>query len=143
MRILRLIFLASIAMFLCATDIEHIAEDGEPNHSDRRYGLELYVYQLTSLLDMQIDEIAEMIPEQEVEKLRSDHYTWKIERDIQCAKVGRTEPGELRELECLAELSEVYFERHEIEIGNLEIQRKKKDDPKQEVTPNNVLQPIP
>ncbi len=125
MKLLRLILLASFSIFLCATDIELVAEDDEANPSDPRYDLELYVYQLTSLLDDQLEEIAVMIPKHEVEKLRNDHYAWKIERDIQCAKIGRTEPGELRELECLSELSEVYFDQRELEIIDLEDVREK------------------
>jgi len=92
--------------------------------------LELYVYHLTWLLDTQIDEIAEIIPEHEVEKLRKDHYTWKIERDIRCAKIGRMESGELRELECLAELSEAYYDRRETEISDLESIRNKEKSTK-------------
>ncbi|MCH9015883.1 MAG: hypothetical protein IH877_09395 [Gemmatimonadetes bacterium] len=115
----------SFALFLCATDIVVEIDDSQEDPSDRRYELEQYVYDLTWICDIQINEIAAMIPEREVEKLRNDHYVWKIDRDIQCAKIGRTESGELREFECLAELSEAYFTQRELEISDLESLRDK------------------
>jgi hypothetical protein len=109
-----------IAPFLCGTDIASAVEDDQAPPSDQHRKLELYVHHITALCDLKIDEISTMIPKKEVETLRSDHYAWKLDRDVRCAATARSEAGELRELECLAELSEEYLDRRESEIAEIE-----------------------
>ena len=120
MDILRFNLIAAIVPLLCATDIALTLDDTQESFADQRRALEMYVHHLTALCDSQIEEISTMTPKHEVEKLRSDHYAWKLDRDLRCAATARSESGELRELECLAELSEEYFDRRESEIAELQ-----------------------
>ena len=105
----RILLLALTAAFLPGTTIVQNDEGHDSNPSKRRYDLELYIYQFTALLDTQIEEISEFLSEGEIQDLRAEFYTWKIERDVHCSRIGRTEPGEFRELECLEELTEAYY----------------------------------
>lgn len=74
-----------------------------------------------------------MIPPGEVERLRSQHYAWKLHRDIHCADAGRNASDELGELQCLADLTSQYFDRREIELSEIEARRA--DVPGEESSP--------
>ncbi len=86
-----------------------------------RPALEAYLHELMVQVEAQIEEIAAAIPPREVERLRSEHYAWELQRDTYCADAGRNSTNELRELECLAELTSQYFDRRELEISKLPI----------------------
>jgi hypothetical protein len=105
------------AHFATASQVEPFKSDLA---GDQRSAFERFVYHLTVICDGQIDDIAALIPEQAVASLRDEHYAWKLERDIMCAEIARTEPGELRELHCLSEATSEYFDWRELQIGELE-----------------------
>lgn len=109
--------LVLIVPVLCATNL---MLDGEPRVGDRRYELEMYVHQLTAFCDLQIEEIASAIASADIEALHSEHYAWKLNRDIYCAEAGLNSSDELGELNCLAEWTEEYFERRDVEIAEIE-----------------------
>jgi hypothetical protein len=116
---------AAMGLLLCGPSVEQEADTTDTTSNDRRYDLELYIHQVTEFCDMQIEEIAALISESETEELRKEHYAWKLERGIKCAEVGRTDPDEFSELECLAQDSESYFEKREREIAELKERRAK------------------
>ena len=123
MGICQFTMVAPMALLLCGLSVEQEADTTNTTSNDRRYELELYIHQLTELCDMQIEELSKLISEDEIKDLRKEHYAWKLDRDIRCAEIGRTDPNEFSELECLAGASEAYFERRELEIVALEERR--------------------
>ncbi len=135
--LLRNFRLFSIAMplvsFLAAAACLAWDEDGDGDSADLfvcsfsaesddeiRYELDVYIHQITALCDSQIEELAGVISPDDVERLRSEHYSWKTNRDIFCADAGRNSSDPLRDLECLSELTEEYFEQRELQLAEEE-----------------------
>ena len=90
MRQLQLLLIVLIAPMMCATSFAHCVRQAGSRPLDVRSQLEAYVYRLTAICDTQIDEIARMIPPQEVEQIRKEHYAWKLDRDLRCAEADLT-----------------------------------------------------
>ena len=82
--------------------------------------LETYIHQLTALVDQQLEELTEYLSSGEMQALRAEHYQWKLRRDLECAELGRRDPGDLAELDCLSLRTEEQFERFEVRLGELE-----------------------
>jgi hypothetical protein len=95
----------------------------EQSAPDRRHALEVYVEQLEALLEKQAEDLASITPPREVAKLKTEHDAWHLDRDLQCAEEAHSEAFSeafrIRELECLATLSELYFEGRAIKILQL------------------------
>ena len=116
MQAARLKALVAIAPFISAMSLDL----GETAGADPRDSLDLYVHQLTNLLEMQIEELSEFLSNNEIEEFRQEQYDWRIQRDIHCMAVRRTDPRELRELDCLAEQTEERFQELERELAQRE-----------------------
>jgi hypothetical protein len=87
---------------------------------DLRESLESYVYQLDLQCDSQIDDLASLVPLRDVERLRAEHYAWRVWRDVSCAHAGRDSSDPLAELNCRSDATGAYFDRRELEIAELE-----------------------
>ncbi|MFO0691823.1 MAG: hypothetical protein U0900_24220 [Myxococcota bacterium] len=87
---------------------------------ERRSSFERFIYVLDGVIEQQIEEIATLDPAANLGSLRRAHYDWKLSRDLKCAEVGRTEPADLKELECRSNLSEEYYQKLEERIAELQ-----------------------
>lgn len=85
-----------------------------------RYDVETHVHQLTILSDLQIEQIAATRSADEARRLRSEHYAWKLNRDVRCAEVGRRSSDAFAELDCLSAQSEEYLTRRAAELAESE-----------------------
>jgi hypothetical protein len=113
--------------------------ESDPQPMRKREELERYVYQLSVLVETQIEELSEFIPPPELEKIRSDHYSWKINRDVKCAEAGRNTDYQFAELDCLAVATEKYFEAFELRLAELE-SATVKDKPLESSASNSELE---
>ena len=111
-----ILLLSTITPLLAALSLV----DNEFGGGDEREKLERYVDSLDWYCDSQIEQIAALIPTEEVEHLRREHYAWRLHRDFHCADVARESSDRLAELQCLADATSQYFDRREAEIGELE-----------------------
>ena len=100
----------------------------EPTQSDLREELRTYISALDEQSESQIEEIESLISADRVHALRDDHYDWMRDRDIYCWEVGRNSSNDLEELECLAALTEVYYDQREVEISHLEARQGRPED---------------
>ena len=100
---------------LCATDMS-TAGPG-PVSEDPYLDLKVYIHEITDRIAIQIDHLAHLIDEADVEALRREHYEWRLSRDLECYEVGRGASHRLVELECLSEKSEDYFVELEARVA--------------------------
>ena len=105
-----------------------ISDEEEPTQTDRREGLRSYVSALEAQTESQIEDIASLGPSEKVHALREDHYQWMRERDSYCWEVGRNDSNDLAELECLAALTDAYYDQRDLELSHLEEMRDHPDD---------------
>jgi len=119
------ILLALLTPWLIATDISLSEDDatGPATEAEKRAELDRYVSELTAVIESQIEEIASLIPDSDVDRLRETHTGWTLARDSDCLIQGNRDAWELSELECLSIKLEDYFQAREMEIADLEEQR--------------------
>jgi hypothetical protein len=125
---IRFTYLAIIVPVLCALSLEQDAPGFDDNlrGGDERATLQGYVDSLDWQCDAQIDGLATMIPTDQVDALRREHYAWRLQRDLQCKETGRKSSIELAEAECLLKMTSDYFDRREVEISEFEAELAKK-----------------
>jgi hypothetical protein len=82
--------------------------------------LEAYVEQFGAVFERQTKDLASIASPEEVERFQREHDAWKIDRDLRCAEGEKSETARIRELECMAELSEDYWDRRQIQIHETE-----------------------
>jgi len=120
----RLLLLVLMAPLLCGTSL---VEPGplpdlglEPTPFPQEE-VETYIYQITAAIEIRIEEIAKTLPPADVEKLRKEHYAWKLRRDLECAEKARNgvDPRLFLELDCLAMSSTEYL-ADELKVTDVE-----------------------
>jgi hypothetical protein len=86
---------------------------------DRRSALDRYVKEIGSLLEKQAQSVINIAPAEELERLQTEHGAWMLERDRRCSEDGEDEAVKIRELECIAELSELHFTHRQKQISEI------------------------
>ena len=119
---IRLIPIVLVAPLLCAASNEQPDTWAAQPARDRRRALETYVEQLADLLEKQTQNVASIAPFGELVKLQMEHGAWKLERDLRCAEEDEGEAVRIRELECIAELSELHFEHRQRQTDEIKNQ---------------------
>jgi hypothetical protein len=119
------LFLALLTPWLMATDISQSGGNATAatTEAEKRAELDRYVFQLSAVIESQIEEIASLIPDSDVDRLRETHAGWKLARDADCLIQGNRDAWELSELECLSIKLEDYYQAREMEIADLEEQQ--------------------
>ena len=125
MRRAETLVLIVVSPLLLATDISISPEDAPRSDDEKREILERYNHEVDGVIELQIQEIAALVPTGEIERLRKNHYAWKLERELECSEKGRSESDRLAELECRSKAAEIYYQDLELRIVALE---EKRDD---------------
>ncbi len=120
----RIVLLSLIAPALCALAVDDPGSD-DAKRAAERASYQAYVDALDSQCDMQIEDLAAMIPTDQIKALRSEHYDWRLQRDLRCADTGRKSSDELAELCCLSKVTSDYYDRRELQIREIEARRAK------------------
>jgi hypothetical protein len=115
MRVARTIFLLALAPALLAST------DGGKTlpFPSTREGLELYLSQLDSVIQSQLNEFEGLLPAASFTLLREDHDRWLEARRNACALSQGPKSDELARLRCLVLKSESYYEEREIRLGEV------------------------
>lgn len=108
-----LLLLLCLVPALTAVDI---ALESELSDDEMREEVRDYVYALESLIEVRIEELVTLVPPGEVESLLEQHYQWKLERDLECRRVGLRDSNPLAELHCRVNEGERYYERRQGEL---------------------------
>jgi hypothetical protein len=117
-----------LAMFATALPVCRVSSAGGysvPEGADPRRAHEEHLAYLKESVDRQMDELATLIPPNEVLSRRKLYYEWKLGLEIKCAEEGRNSQDPDSELICIGVATNAYFDALELELATLQESRAK------------------